>query len=566
MRLLLFICCLTALSACTSAHGPADLILTNGKIYTVDESNPWVSAVAVSGQRYTYVGDNRGAMALRGGKTKVIDLDGNMAMPGINEAHAHPILGGIESLQCLFSPAATPAEIRASIEACRTSAPHAPWIVGGRWSSSLFKEHDLGNPRLWLDAFSADKAISLADDTGHNRWVNSKALALAGITAETRIAGGEVGVDANGALNGLLFESAMHPVLQAIPQLTTRQYKEVGLRSFKTANSYGMTGVMEAGDAREGVIAYKQMDAAGQLTVHLGVAIVVPLQALDRTLDREQLLKLRDENRGTNVHPEFAKIFLDGVPTTARTAAMLAPYAAQPQDQAPVYGELLLAPEEMTELISELDALGFTVLVHAAGDRSVRVVLDAVEVTRQQNGASGLRHQLAHGGYIHPDDIPRLRALNVTADFSPYLWYPSPIADNIISALGPRGEHYWPTRSLLDSGAEVVVGSDYPAVLPNMNPWVGLESLVTRANPIGNYPGTLWKEQAVSLAEALRIFTLAGAKALRLDAQTGSVEVGKFADLIVLNHNLFDIPVDKISDTRVLRTLFKGQTVYRAQQ
>ena len=564
MRRLL--CLALCLSACTHQQVPtAELILKNGKFHTVDPAKPFATAVAIDNQCYVYVGDDDGVEQYVGPGTELIDLNGAMAMPGINEAHAHPILGGVETLQCLFAPSASPDEIKQTLTDCVENRPNAEWIEGGRWSSGLFEQHDLGNPRLWLDEISTKHAISLADDTGHNRWANSKALQLAELNQDSVIYGGELGIR-DGELNGLLYEAAIQPLLRVIPQPGIDKLAQAGLASIKTANSFGITGTMEAGDAQEGVAAYKVLADSGRLTAHLGVAITVPLLADGQTLDADLLVKLRQENRGENTYPDFAKLFLDGVPTTARTAAMIDRYQPQPGDYGPIYGDLLVTPETVTALLTQLDALGFTTLVHAAGDRSVRVVLDAVEITREINGNSGLRHQLAHGGFIHPEDIPRLAELNVTADFSPYLWYPSLIAQNFFAALGPRATRYWPTRELLDAGAEVVVGSDYPAVLPTMNPWIGLESLVTRADPYGRIPGTLWPEQAVSLKEAIHIFTLAGAKALRLDDQTGSISVGKYADLIVLNHDLFAIEHEQISLTEVVTTYFKGDVVYQAQE
>ena len=192
----------------------------------------------------------------------------------------------------------------------------------------------------------------------------------------------------------------------------------------------------------------------------------------------------------------------------------------------------------------------------------MRKGLDAIEAARKANGDSGLRHELAHAGYIHPDDIPRFAALDAVADISPVLWYPSPIIDAIVSALGPRGEEYFPVRDLLDSGARVAAGTDWPAVAPNASPWVGIESLVSRRDPYGQRQGQLWPEQAVTLEEAIRIYTLNGASALGLDELTGSIDVGKSADLIVLDRNLFKIPVDEIGDTQVDMTFFAGQPVY----
>jgi len=212
-----------------------------------------------------------------------------------------------------------------------------------------------------------------------------------------------------------------------------------------------------------------------------------------------------------------------------------------------------------------LDNAGFTVKIHTAGDRSVRVALDAIEAARKANGRSGLRHELAHAGFIHDEDMPRFEALNVVADLCPYIWSPSPIIDSVIAAVGvERGAEYWPIKSLIESGAPILSGSDWPAAVATMNPWPGIESMVTRQDPSAQYPGKLWPEQAISLEQALHIFTRENSLALKKAKLTGTIEVGKSADMITLNHNLFEVPVGDISETQVLKTWFAGRVVYSA--
>jgi predicted amidohydrolase YtcJ len=229
-----------------------------------------------------------------------------------------------------------------------------------------------------------------------------------------------------------------------------------------------------------------------------------------------------------------------------------------------VNGLLIHSSDEMKTLIAELDRDGITVKTHAAGDRSVRVTLDAIEYAREQNGDSGLRHEIAHAGYVDPTDIPRFVLLDAVAEVSPYIWFPSIKTESIVRAVGgERGEHYWPLKDMLDAGVNVVAGSDWPAgALPDMNPWVGIEGLVSRRNPWGAFPGVLWEEQAISLDQVLKIYTKNGARAMKLGDVSGSIETGKLADMIVLDRNIFNTPVDDISDTKVEITLFEGKIVY----
>ena len=254
---------------------------------------------------------------------------------------------------------------------------------------------------------------------------------------------------------------------------------------------------------------------------------------------------------------------MDGVPTAARTAAMLAPYTAATEGAERTDGQLHIAPEILDADVVALDAAGFTIKIHTAGDRSVRVALNAIEKARKANGAApNRRHELAHAGYVDDADMGRFATLNAIPDFSPYIWFPSPIMDSVLTAVGERGEFYWPTKTLLATGAELAPGSDWPAAVPSMNPWPGIEALVTRADPFANTSATLWADEAVSVQQALQIFTVNGSRALMVDEQSGSISVGKSADFIVLSQNLFDIEPQKISDTQVVMTYFAGKKVY----
>jgi predicted amidohydrolase YtcJ len=310
-------------------------------------------------------------------------------------------------------------------------------------------------------------------------------------------------------------------------------------------------------------MAFTELDRAGKLTLNVAICIPTPYGARNTALDYAQIEAVRSQYRTPRVRADFVKLFLDGVPTPARTAAMLAPYLPDQQHGAHFKGDLHVQPAVLNQDVAELDKRGFTVKMHAAGDRSVRVALDAIENARKLNGDSGLHHEVAHASFIDPTDVPRFAKLDAIPDYSPIIWYPSSITQAVFAAVGKeRGEHFWPTRDLLDTGAKVAAGSDWPAAVPDENPWMGIEALVTRQDPRGLSPGSLWKEQAITLPEALRIYTINGARALRLEKQTGSIEVGKSADLIVLDRNLFRIPIGDVSETKVRMTWFEGRLVH----
>jgi predicted amidohydrolase YtcJ len=542
----------------------AELVITNGNIYTVDRSRPWVEAVAVAGGKYLYVGDNTSAAAYVGEGTHVIDLQGAMAMPGINEVHAHAWQGGIKELfECNFAFTATPDEIAATVKACVKANPEAVWITGGQWTSDFFKIFAIDSPRKWLDKVSGDKAVYFEDDATHNAWVNSKALALAGVDKHTiDPEGGTYVRDERGEPNGLVLETAMPLLASHIPEWTIDQNVAALTEAVRLANSFGLTGIHEARTPASVSRAYQRLDQDGGLTAYAITNLQTPRGQRDEPFDVGELEAISERYRSAHVYTKFAKVFLDGVPTASRTAVMVAPYLEDDAYPQAGNGMLLVSLQALVADLIELDRRGFTVKIHTAGDGAVRVALDAIEQVRAINGASGLRHELAHAGFIHPDDLPRFAALNVTADLSPYLWYPRPINDSIVGAVGERALYYWPIKDLLASGANVAAGSDWPSVADSVDPWPAIEAMVTRRNPFDARDDSLWPEQAITLNQALKIFTLDGARAHRLDHLTGSVEVGKSAELIVLNQHLFDVPIEAVSETRPVLTLFEGKVVF----
>ncbi|NIB40547.1 amidohydrolase [Pseudomaricurvus alkylphenolicus] len=557
------------LAGCNStsiSHPAADTVITNGRIYTIDALQPWVEAVAISNGRYTWVGKSEDAQQHIGVETRVIDLAGRMAMPGINDAHLHPARGGTKELfECNFPFSASPEQIQARVAQCVKDNPSAVWIRGGQWDSGFFDTYQIDNPRDFLDAVSGDKAVVLNDDSNHNGWVNSKALELAGITKDTPDPsdGTYVRDPATGEPNGILLEGAEQLMMDQLPDWSQSEYRQGVREAVRIANRFGITGMKDAMATEPAIAAYHELDQRDELSIHMAAAIATPYGHRQQPLDYERIDRIRKQYASAHVHPNSVKLFSDGVPTASRTAAMLKPYVPIHPDGAAFAGMLHLEPELMATDLIELDKRGYTVKIHTAGDRSVRVALDAIEAARKVNGDSGLRHELAHAGYIDPNDLPRFVQLQAVADLSPYLWHPSPIIDSIVSAVGsPRGEQYWPIRDLLSARAPVLAGSDWPAAVETIDPWLGLEAMVSRADPKGVHPGTFWNEQAINIEQALRIFTLDGAAALGLKSVTGSVQVGKSADLIVLNHNLLEVSVEDISETRVELTLFEGEDVY----
>ncbi|MBS0612839.1 MAG: amidohydrolase [Proteobacteria bacterium] len=552
-----------------AAPPPADLLLLHGAIYTVDQEHPWAQAVAVRAGKIEFVGSDAAAAAYRGSATQVVDLKGRFAMPGLVDIHEHPVMGGLKTLyECNFPFTAKPADIAAAVKACAAKAAPGAWVRGGQWGSSFFVQNKLESPRAFLDAVSGDHPVYLYDDSGHNGWANSAALKAAQVDKSTPDpAGGTIVRDAKGEPNGVLLETGARVFDKVIPRWNDEQFKAAAREAVREDNQYGLTAMKDAGAPFDASgLAFSSLDKAGELTMDVAVCARTPYGDRKAPLDYAAIETQRERFRTAHVHTEFVKLFLDGVPTEARTAAMLEPYVADAAHGAHFKGELHIDPALLARDVTELDKRGFTVKMHAAGDGSVHAGLDAVAAARKANGNSGLHHELAHAGYVEPSDIPRFAQLDVIPDFSPIIWYPSPIIQSVINAVGPRGQHYWPTRDLLKAGALIATGSDWPAAVPDQNPWMGIEALVTRKDPRGITPGSLWPEQAVSLDEALKIYTLNGARALRLESRIGSLQPGKSAQIIVLDRNPFKIPAADIGDTQVRMTYFEGKLVYSSER
>ncbi len=545
---------------------PADVVLRGGVIHTVSREQPKAEAVAVTGDEIVFVGSNEDVAAYIGDATTVIELQGRLVLPGIVDAHLHPLGGAVKDLyQCNFPFSAGPDEIRQTVASCVGERPDAAWITGGQWDSGFFERFDIASPRQLLDEVSGDAAVFLSDDSGHNGWANSKALRLAGIGADTEDPpGGKIVREQDGAPNGVLLETAQGLAYAVIPKYTAEQFLEAARYFSDYANAFGITAVKAAAIEEDEMAGFAAADRSGALNLHVATSIRTPYGHRVEPLDYEEIDRIRDAYASPHVDTRYVKIFLDGVPTPARTAAMLEPYLPdEAHGEGFDGGPLHVGLETLTGDLIELDRRGYTVKMHTAGDRSVRVALDAIQATRLALGNSNKRHELAHAGYVHPLDVPRFAELNAVADLCPVIWHPSPIIDAVISAVGvERGEKYWPVRDLLDANAPVLAGSDWPSAVPDANPWTGIEAFVTRRDPRGDAPGALWPEQAITLEEAIEIYTIHGARALKMDGEIGSIEVGKLADLIVLERNIFDIPIDEVADTVVHQTWFEGRLVH----
>ena len=541
----------------------AELLMLNGKVYTVNHEQSWAEAIAITDGRIIWVGNSEEANQWQGEGTRTIDLGGKMVLPGFQDIHIHPVHSGVSYQQCALFDVEGVELLQQRIKQCAESEP-GEWIRGGGWLVTNFAPSGLPDKKL-LDEIVPDRPVALKSSDGHSMWVNSLALELAGINADTQDpAGGRIDRYPNSTEpSGSLQEtSAMNLVHIVEPELTQKEL-EAGLAySRDHLHSLGITAVQDAmlkltpGDAYFGLPAYLALEERGELNLHV---INAMYWQNDISLE-EQLpafLKARDEST-PYIHNTAIKIWQDGVIET-ETAALLEPYLNR-GDQ--FVGELLNEPAVLNEAVAALDAAGFQIHFHAIGDRAIRSAFDSIQAAREANGKHDNRHHISHIQLFSPEDIPRFAELDVVANFQP-LWAIEDgyITDLTIPRIGEeRGKFLYPIGSVQRTGARVAFGSDW--YVTSANPLDGIEAAVTRLDPDGKTDEPLGENEEINLAQAIENYTLNSAYVNFLDVDTGSIEIGKLADIIVLDRNLFDVPASEINQVRVIATLFRGELVF----
>jgi len=542
-------------AAPTPAPGPpADLLLDGAAVYTMDPARSWAEAVAVRDGRIVFVGTSRDAQAWVGPATRVVGLKGRMVLPGFHDAHVHPVSGGIELAQCNLNDLPTAEAVLEKVRACAAALPQGAWVVGGGWALPVFP---LGFARKEpLDEATGGRPAYLSSADGHSAWVNSRALAIGGVDARTpNPPNGRIERDTKGQPVGTLREAAMDLVGRHVPR-PTAELRLQGLRlALDRLNAFGVTAVQEASASREYLETYRAAEQAGTLTARVTAALSTDDQRGPEQV--EDLVRLRAEFTGERLRPIAAKIFADGV-IEGRTAAMIEPYLDRPGFR----GEPNLPLDRLTALVDRLAAQGFNVHVHAIGDRAIRETLDAMEAAGAGARRAGLRFQIAHAQLIRPEDVPRFRRLGVIANFQPLWAYADTYMKDLTwPALRPvLWPFMYPIRSLVRSGAVVAFGSDWS--VSSQNPLEGIQVAVTRQSPDEAPIEVMQPDEVIDLPEALAAYTAGAAYAMGLEGETGSIEVGKRADLVVLAENLFEVPPRRLGKTRVLLTLLDGRPVY----
>jgi len=559
-------CALLCLAPGCDRSGPrsdstvADYVFVNGGVYTVDADRIWAEAVAIRGVEIVFVGSNDGVGEWIGDRTKVTDLRGLMLLPGFHDSHAHLITGGILQTECNLLELYSREEVTAKLNECTEfeGTGTEKWIGGGGWENYLWPN---GNPhKSELDEIFPDRPVFLESNDGHSAWVNSLALELAAIDGDTPdpprgvIVRDPVTRDATGTLR----ESAMTLVKDLLPPWSMEQRiqgLEIGIR---TAHGFGITAIIEPGLEEYLIRPFVELADADELKLRVLVS-VSPIGWQPDAFGDElyDFLATRNEWRRPNLDVDSVKIYMDGV-IEAGTAAMLQPLLMEEYGK----GMRFYTQEKVNEYITHLDKEGFQVHVHAIGDAGVRMALDGFEAARAANGATDNRHHIVHLQLVDPYDYPRFAELGVAATFQPLWAYPDEwVTEMDLPLLGPeRTNRMYPIGSIHRAGGMIAGGSDW--WVTTLNPLEAIEVGITRQDPYSNDGPALDKLQGVDLETMLAAYTVNGAYLMHLEDVQGSIEVGKRADLVVLDRNLFQIPPSEISEAKVLLTVFDGEFVY----
>ena len=538
-----------------------DLVLKNGSVYTVDKDRSWAEAVAIAGDHIVFVGSDEDAGSLIGSETSVIDLDGKMVLPGFVDAHAHPSHAMDIVSNINLHPLDSLGEYEGAIAEFIDRNPNAEAYRGGGWSDTLFP--NLGPTRELLDAISPDRPVALVSYDGHSLWVNSSTLERARINKDTPDPeGGRIERDpATGQPSGTLRETATKLVEGVIPDYSIEERKEALLAYQKMAVRAGITMCHDAMLDTQSIAAFNALADEGQLNMRFRGSIALePTQAID------QQVKAVIQERARNMHPLFqthaAKIFVDGV-VEGGTAYLLEPYAHKPE----YCGEPIWGPGILNAASAALDAKSIQIHFHVIGDAAARITLDALEHAQNENDRRDSRHLITHLQLVEPEDIHRFKQLGVIAIPQPF-WFK--IDDYYRKLALPylgkaRAAKQYPMRSLVDAGVIIASASDFPVTIP-FDPLIAIQLGITRSSINDSTDEVLFLEEKATLEDMITSFTFNGSYANFLENETGSIEAGKRADLVVLDQDLFDIPGNEIANTKVLLTLVDGKEVFRAPE
>lgn len=535
------------------AEDGVDMVLRNGVIYTVNEAQPLAEAVAIDEGLIVFVGSNTEVEQYIGSNTTVEDLNGRMVMPGIHDVHIHPLEAASESITFQLSSSETnPENFATAIANAHAANPGSGWLIGS--GHSIFTLLDATRPvKEIINEVVSNRPVIILEETSHSAFVNSMALELAGFTRTSPDpVGGIIMKDLQtGEPNGILIDNAGNIVmdLAQAPSSQTRMSDYDGLTQYMLPElaKHGITSISDARSywKRDHHLVWKQVEDDNQLTVRVNLGLWAYPDADDNTqIPALQALYSNDASKLLKINQ--VKFYVDGI-TINTTAALKSDYLIDLFERPSNNGLNYFTESRLASYLAALEPVGFDFNIHAIGNRGITEALNAIA----QGGSSTGRHRLTHIEIMSPSDYPRFAQLNVTADtqVAGEFTNPSNWAENAEFIGQENSQNIIPLKSLSEAGARITLSSDHD--VSTLNPFVAMQHAVTRA------------PQELSLAETIKAYTINSAYVMRQENQVGSIEVGKEADLIVLDQNILDISPTRIAQTKVDLTILLGEVIYR---
>ncbi len=528
-----------------------DLVLLDGKVWTVNPAQPEAEAVACLNGKIAAVGSTAEIRKLIGPRTRVVNLHGKRVVPGFNDAHVHFYSGGYNLTSVQLRDAKSQADFRDRIRDFAAKQPSGRWITGGEWDHESWSPAQLPARQL-VDGVTGDHPLFVQRLDGHMGLANSLALRLAGITRETPDPpGGTIIHDSNGEPTGILKDAAMEPVLAKVPADTPEQMAESVKAAMRNAAQNGVTSVQDMSASPDVLSVYQQLLERGELTVR-----IYGHQPID-SYSRLVAVGIRAGLGNDKLKIGAVKGFADGS-LGSTTALFYEPYLDEP-GTAGLANEDMIPESKMLDRVTAADAAGLQVAIHAIGDKANAAVLKIFAVAAARNGPKDRRFRIEHAQHLRPEGIRALADQRVVASMQPY----HAIDDGrwAEKRIGPeRAKLTYAFRSLLDAGATLAFGSDWD-VAP-MEPLMGIYAAATRRTLDGKHPGGWVPEQKITVAEAIRAYTMGSAYASFDENIKGSIEPGKLADLAVLSDDILHIAPERLDEVGVLMTIFDGKLIY----
>jgi predicted amidohydrolase YtcJ len=560
-KITVIVLALTTFFACKQEpKETADTIYTNGKIYTVNEAQPWVEAIAIKDGKIISVGTKDEIDANIGKNTEVIDLGGKFVMPGLHDPHVHieqaykgEILG--DQLLTFSANASSIKELQLLLKEYADKNPDLKVLFAQGLPQDLFPNSS--PTKAFIDEVIPNRPVVILSDTEHEGLLNSKALEMEGIDANTPTPeGGTIDKDSSGEPTGYFREMAAGIwAWKHYPQLSPEKHKQGLQATIAFLNSIGVTSVKQQHAKNPIAIAAQDLEKEGNLNARIALSWTWkgPLEPMPIE-EQEKMINERGRFSSDMIKTEFVKLSLDG--NVGTTGYVLEPYLGTDSRGLPVFQN----DDDLFAEVEKFDLMGLGISAHATGDAANRQLIDAIDRVKEKHGKVSARHQLAHASLIHPDDYKRLKELDITAEFSPVVWFQTAYTKAVTPLLGPeRMSRWYPMKSVIENGGRITLGSDGPLMWQDT--FTRLQGAVTRKDPSKDEEALALNE-AIDLPSAIKAMTLNSTYIMNMEDMVGSLEIGKYADIIILDQNLFEIPVEEISSTKVLKTILAGKLVF----